>query len=127
LLNTESEEVPRGVPVRYQVPIQPVGVTLPAGHRLRVAIYSADPAVHEPLAIPAINTVFHDPGYRSVLRVTTGTRPDHSIVSSTSVMSCGITSHSPQSTRLDSATTKPSARDRHETRRMRCKRVRIAV
>jgi predicted acyl esterase len=58
------------VPVKYRIPLDPVDVTLAAGHRLRVAIYSADPAVHEPLLVPAINSLYHDAEHPSRLRVT---------------------------------------------------------
>lgn len=70
LRNTRADPVPQHRAVRYRIPIEPVGVTLPEGHRLRVAIYSADIAVHEPLLISAANTVYHDADHPSVLRFT---------------------------------------------------------
>jgi hypothetical protein len=77
LLNTSAAPVPAGVPLSYRIPLAPVGITLPVGHRLRVAIYSADPAVHEPLLEPATNTVLHDGAHPAVLRLTTtGERSD---------------------------------------------------
>jgi putative CocE/NonD family hydrolase len=69
LLNTRADPVPRGEPVQYRVPLDPVGVTLAAGHRLRVAISSADPTVHEPLLQPAWNTVHHSGTRPSFLRM----------------------------------------------------------
>jgi predicted acyl esterase len=77
LLNTSAAPVPSGQPLSYRVPLAPVGLTLAPGHRLRVAIYSADPAVHEPLLEPATNTVLHDRAHPAVLRLTTtGKRSD---------------------------------------------------
>jgi putative CocE/NonD family hydrolase len=75
LLNDSAAPVPSGVPLSYRIPLAPVGLTLPPGHRLRVAIYSADPAVHEPLLEPATNTVLHDRAHPAVLRLTTPSRP----------------------------------------------------
>lgn len=69
LLNTHADPVPAGRPVLYRIPIAPAGLTLRAGHRLRLAVYSADPAVHEPLAEPATNSLLHDRAHPSVLRI----------------------------------------------------------
>jgi putative CocE/NonD family hydrolase len=69
LKNTRVDAVPAGTAVRYRIPMSPVGLTLPVGHRLRLAVYSADTTVHEPLAEPATNTLLHDSEHPSVLLI----------------------------------------------------------
>jgi putative CocE/NonD family hydrolase len=69
LRNTRVDAVPAGRPVRYRIPISPIAATLGTGHRLRVAIYSADAAVHEPLLEPATNSLLHDGAHPSALRI----------------------------------------------------------
>jgi uncharacterized protein len=70
LRNTAADAVPHTEPVLYRIPIDPLGVTLAPGDRLRIAVYSADPLVHEPLTEPAVNSILHDGDHPSRLRLT---------------------------------------------------------
>jgi putative CocE/NonD family hydrolase len=69
LRNDRAEPVAAGSPTEYRIPIEPAGRTLAPGHRLRLSISSSDIAVHQPLPVPAWNTILHDREHPSVLRL----------------------------------------------------------
>lgn len=74
--DTPSEVIPDR-PHRYRIDLWPTAWTVKPGHRLRMAISSADTPTHAPSPHPAINTVFHDGrgSLASELIVTTARTP----------------------------------------------------
>lgn len=64
----EALDPPRpGDVLEYLVEIWPTAKTFPAGHRIRIDVYSADTPNHIGLLKPALNTVFHSADLASYL------------------------------------------------------------
>lgn len=53
--------------LEYRIDIWHTAYELQKGHRLRITIMSSDTPNHEPILLPAMNTVFHDNGYPELL------------------------------------------------------------
>ena len=56
-LHTKPQPVEAGKPTRYSIEVWPTSKRFPKGHRLRVALYSADTANHVTVLKPVTNTV----------------------------------------------------------------------
>jgi putative CocE/NonD family hydrolase len=69
MTNDAAAAIPPG-PFECRIDISPLGATIRAGHRLRLAISSSDVATHAAFPEPATNTILHDALHASALIVT---------------------------------------------------------
>jgi hypothetical protein len=68
-LDPPSQGVTAAEATEYVIEIWPTARTFPAGHSLRLDVYSADSPNHLALLKPALNTVFHQTGLESYLAI----------------------------------------------------------
>jgi uncharacterized protein len=70
-VHTAARAVPpaAGEAQGYDIGIWPTAKEFAPGHRLRIDIYSADTPNHLALLVPALNSVFHQPGRLSYLSI----------------------------------------------------------